>query len=118
MQATNPENGKTMFFCDKCLPFGSSISCSHFQCFLNALKHILEYILGQKDVIVNYLDDFLFIGVSVKDCNKMVRSFIKLCKQLGVPIAEEKTEWGSMKMISLGILIDGENQVLSIPEDK
>ena len=31
MKATHPETGKTVYFVDKCLPFGSSISCAVFQ---------------------------------------------------------------------------------------
>ena len=40
MFAVNPLNGKIQYFVDKCLPFGASISCSHFQRMSNALKHI------------------------------------------------------------------------------
>ena len=31
MKAQNPVTGVWQYFVDKCLPFGSSISCSHFQ---------------------------------------------------------------------------------------
>ena len=41
MKATNPLDGKTYYFVDKCLPFGASISCSVFQDFSNAVAHIL-----------------------------------------------------------------------------
>ena len=37
MAAENPFTGKMVYFVDKCLLFGSSISCSHFQRFSNAL---------------------------------------------------------------------------------
>ena len=33
MKTTNPKDGKTYFFVDKCMPFGSSISCAIFQRF-------------------------------------------------------------------------------------
>ena len=36
MKAENPVDQKVYYFVDKCLPFGSSISCSHFQRFSNA----------------------------------------------------------------------------------
>ena len=42
MKATSPLDGKTYYFVDKCLPFGASISCSHFQRFSNAVKHIVQ----------------------------------------------------------------------------
>ena len=40
MKAEDPETGKVMFFIDKCLPFGSSISCAHFQRFSNLRSNI------------------------------------------------------------------------------
>ena len=69
MKATNLESGETKFFFDKCLPFGHSISCAIFQQFSNALKHILEYRMGKKGQIMNYLDDFLFLATSAEECD-------------------------------------------------
>ena len=37
LKAVDPCDGKTKFFIEKCLLFGSSISCSHYQLFSNAL---------------------------------------------------------------------------------
>ena len=37
MKAQHPKNGKTFFFVDKCLPFGSSISCAIFQAISDAI---------------------------------------------------------------------------------
>ena len=36
-KAEDPADGKIKYFVDKCLPFGASISCTHYQHFLNAL---------------------------------------------------------------------------------
>ena len=41
MMAQDPKDGKWKFFIDKCLPFGASISCSHYQRFSNSLRHIM-----------------------------------------------------------------------------
>ena len=117
MKVTNPR-GETVYFVDKCLPFGDSISCSHFQRFSEALRHILEHRLQKWDCIVNYLDDFLFIAASKEECDHMIQEFTKLCNELGVPIAAEKTEWGSTRTVFLGILIDGKHYVLAVPEEK
>ena len=38
LKACHPITGELSYFIDKCLPFGSSISCVHFQRFSNALK--------------------------------------------------------------------------------
>ena len=48
----------------------------------------------------------------------MVRFFLHLCEQLGVPVAHEKTEWGDSYMVFLGILLDGEHQLLTVLEEK
>ena len=40
MKATNPEDGQTYYFVDKCLLFGASISCALFQELSDALAHI------------------------------------------------------------------------------
>ena len=120
MQASDLETGEQWFFFDKCLPFGSSISCSHFQRFSDALKHVFTHVAGPKakDSIINYLDDFLFIALGEKDCNYLVETFLKMCAELNIPVALEKTEWATSRIIFLGILIDGVGHVLSIPEEK
>ena len=133
MKAEDPNTGKTFYFVDKCLPFGASISCSHFQRFSNALKHIFEYIWRAKigwengslqrkkeiiEFLTNYLDDFLFIAISTNTCNQMVKCFLELCNTLGVPISNEKTEWGSARIVFLGMLLDGIKCIITIPQEK
>ena len=120
MKARDPSTGIWKFFVDKCLPFGSSISCSHFQRFSDALCHLIEFRLGliRKKRITNYLDDFLFIARTMLRCNFMINQFLILCEELGVPVSMEKTEWASVLVIFLGILLNGKDLVLAIPEEK
>ena len=117
-KATNPYNNQVAFFVDKCLPFGASISCSHFQRFSNALRHLLEFLTGKKFAVTNYLDDFLFIDTTAPGCNALVSKFLKLCSDISLPVSLEKTEWATTRITFLGILLDGKNFVLSIPLDK
>ena len=42
MKAEHPKTHKVYYFVDKCLPFGSSISCSHFQAVSDAIAHIVK----------------------------------------------------------------------------
>ena len=58
MAVKSPIDNKWYFFVDKCLPFGSLISCSHYQKVSNSIAYITKCI-NQKSSI-NYLDDFLF----------------------------------------------------------
>ena len=117
-KATNPDTGKICYFSEKNLPFGASILCSHFTRFSNSLRHIVEHELNQHYTITNYLDDFLFIETTQEGCNRMVRTFIAICKSINFPVSMEKTEWASPLMIFLGILLDGRRQCLAIPEEK
>ena len=68
-KAENPRMRKLMYFTDKCLPFGASISCALFQRFSNGLKHVIEVTSGKQFAITNYLDDFLFVDISEEACN-------------------------------------------------
>ena len=99
LKAVDPVDGKFKYFVDKCLPFGSSISCSHYQRFSNSLKHLMEYRTGKKKAITNYLDDFLFVAITRWICNQMINSFLQFCTELNLPVAEEKTEWATTRLV-------------------
>ena len=117
MKVEDPLTGETFYFFDKCLPFGVSISCSHFQRFSDGLRHIFEFITDTLGKIPNYLDGFLFIAICRLRCNYLVQHFLKLCEELNIPVSLDKTEWASTLMTFLGILLDGKNRCLNIPED-
>ena len=119
-KAQDPITGNWKFFVDKCLPFGSSISCALFQKFSDALLHLINYRLNLKDkkCITNYLDDFLFIACAMFKCNFIIDQFLELCDELKVPVSLDKTECASEMMVFLGILLDGRNLLLAVPEDK
>ena len=67
MFAKNPVDGKWYYFIDKCLPFGASISCSHFQAVSDAVAYLVEFRSGK--VVINYLDDYLFAHWCKCMCN-------------------------------------------------
>ena len=116
MKATSPLDGKTYYFIDKCLPFGASISCSHFQRFSNAIKHIVQYRTERK--LVNYLDDFLFAALMKLLCNNQVKEFLEVCRMINFPVSLEKTFWATTSMTFLGLLLDTINQCVAIPVEK
>ena len=118
LKAKHPITNETLFFVEKNLPFGHSISCSHFQRFSNGLRHIYEYMIRVPLSMVNYSDDFLFLAPSQALCNRKVRNFLALCKEIGVPVAIEKTEWANVEIIFLGILLNGRKHILTVPQDK
>ena len=118
MKCEDPVTGEILFFIDKNIPFGSSISCSHFQRFSCALHHIVTMKTGGRMAITNYLDDFLFVGTSVRICNYLAKQFLLICAELGVPVANEKTELAATRIVFLGILLDGATLTMYIPEEK
>ena len=119
MKARDPKSGKWKFFIDKCLPFGASISCAIFKRFSNALKFLIEKRSKvETDTVTNYLDDFLFLALTLWKCNYLISEFLDMCEQIGVPISTEKTEMANEYVIFLGILLDGKNLMLHIPMEK
>ena len=116
MMAQNPKTKKWQFFVDKCLPFGASISCALFPRVSDALKHIVQ--VRTNSPITNYLDDFLFMVITIYQCNCLLQEFLDICDQVRFPVALDKTKWASEIIVFLAILLDGKHYVLSIPLDK
>ena len=118
MYAKHPEMGIKYFFIDKCLPFGASISCSHFQQVSDAIKHVLQYLAKKKDFVNNYLDDFLFLARTLLEYNRLVCLFLDLCERINFPVLHEKMQWAATVIVFLGILLDGVLLVLCLPLEK
>ena len=116
LKAKHPVTGKMYWFVDKCLPFGSSISCKNFQDFSDAVAHITKVKTGK--VTVNYLDDYLFASLLKQWCDWQMRKFLEICKIIAFPVSLDKTVWGTKILIFLGLLLDTQRQVVCIPWDK
>ena len=116
MKAESPFDHKIYYFVDKCLPFGASISCSHFQEISNAIAHIVRF--KTKEDLINYLDDFLFAALLRSWCDGQVRIFLQICEEIQFPVSQEKTFWSCTILVFLGLLIDTVNQVISVPREK
>ena len=117
LKAKSPFDGKYYYFVDKCLPFGASISCSHFQRFSDSIAHLAQYRSGGNRP-VNYLDDYLFAAYLKSLCNQLIQEFLDICKEINFPVSLDKTYWASSMLTFLGLLINLENQTVSIPADK
>ena len=118
MRAFHPVTGIPAYFVERNLPFGHSISCFLFQEFSDCLKHIVEVKTGCTESVTNYLDDFLFAAPTQSGCNYLVRSFLEICKDIGVPVAHEKTQFASEEIVFLGILLNGRRFLMTVPEEK
>ena len=116
LKARSPIDKKWYFFIDKCLPFGASISCAHFQRVSNAIAHIVQVKTGRQ--LINYLDDYLFTAFLRALCNQQINQFLKICELIHMPVSVEKTFWSSEVLVFLGLLIDCINKRIAIPMDK
>ena len=116
MKACHPVTHKIWYFVDKCLPFGSSISCAIFQAISDAIAWIVEY--RTKKPNVNYLDDYLFAAALKRLCDMQIKVFLQVCEEINFPVALEKTYWSSTRLIFLGLLLDTVRQVTCVPMDK
>ena len=124
MMAIHPVTNQCWYFVDKCLPFGLSRSCAIFQSFSDALEFLAAYRMMRKEIveiypaITNYLDDFLFIALTITICYAMMAEFLDLCSEVGCPISEEKTVQADSIMVFLGMLLNRKERVIAIPLDK
>ena len=101
---------------DKCLPFGASIRCSHFQAVSDAVAHIVKYY--NKKPLINYLDDYFFAALAKLLCDLQVEKFLEVCKRINFPVSLHKTVWGTTRLIFLGLLIDTIVRIVAIPKKK
>ena len=116
LKARSPIDKKWYYFFDKCLSFGSLISCAHFQSVSDGIAHIQKWRTGK--IPINYLDDFFFAALLKMLCDQQLQVFLDICKEICFPVALEKTFWGVTRLIFLGLLIDTELQIIAIPRDK
>ena len=116
LKAESPLTGEVLYFVDKCLPFGHSISCAIFQEISHAMAHLVQVRISKR--IINYLDDYLFVAMVRARGNEQIRIFLNVCKKVGMPVSMEKTFWCEEVMTFLGFLIDGKNQLVMVPLDK
>ena len=116
LKATCPINNITYYFVDKCLPFGSSISCALFQEVANAIAFLVKF--RTKHPLCNYLDDYLFVAVLQSFCNWQIQRFLDICHEISMPVSMKKTFWASIQLTFLGFLIDRTRFLVLIPLEK
>ena len=105
------------FYYDKCLAFGVSSSCQFFEQISSALEWIAIEKIGCK-AMVHILDDFLFIENTYSDCLQSLRSFLHMCSDIGILIADEKTHMPFTSMTFVGFSLDTLRMEASLPLDK
>ena len=96
---------------------GAATSCSIFE----AISDALQWILANKFFItscIKVLDDFLFVQPTFARAARDLNTFIKLCKDLAIPLAHHKTEGPVTSLTFLGIELDSVAMQARLPQDK
>ena len=106
------------FYFDKVMPFGCSIACRTWEVFAT----FLEFCVSRQAPVgklLHYLDDYLFGGKrGTSQCACIMSVFYDKMNSLGVPIASDKTEGPTTKLVFLGLELDSEEMVVRIPLSK
>ena len=116
LKATHPVTQITYFFCDKCLPFGSSTSCAIFQQISDAIAHLVFVRTLKRNI--NYLDNYFFVMRLQVNCDQQVKVFLWVCQQIQFPVSMDKTVFSSAILVFLGLLLDTDRQIVCIPYEK
>ena len=90
----------------------------HLFCFFGTTEWILQENYGLK-WLIHYLDDYFIAGPpNATLCKKHLRCFLKVCKQLGFPIAMDKVDGPATTLIVLGLELDSDLQQIRLPAKK
>ena len=96
------------WYYERVLPFGLRSSCRLWELYASALHHFFSTNIpcsGDRRII-HYVDDFLFVVDSEEAATQLRDDVLALCKELGIPMAADKTEGPTTCLIFLGIMID------------
>lgn len=111
------------FYVDKALPMGASCSPAHFELFSTFIEWVVRREAGS-NAIIHYMDDFCLVGGPGEgggrgpSCADLVNCLGNVCKELGVPLAPDKSVGPTTKLVFLGLEIDSVKQLISVPPAK
>ena len=108
---------RDQIYVDPMLPFGLRSVPKIF----NAVADALHWYLGQRGItcLFHYLDDFIILAPPQSPCFQQdLSTLLEVCAELGVPIANHKTEGPASCLVFLGIEADRVANKFRLPEDK
>jgi hypothetical protein len=108
---------KEKYYVDPILPFGLQSAPKIF----NAVADALEWCLRRRGIrhVYHYLDDLIFIGPPHScDCAEALDILNSTCKELGVPISEQKRDGPTTCLMYLGIEVETVASQLRLPQEK
>jgi hypothetical protein len=107
-----------LFYYERVLPFGLRSSCRLWDLFATVLHYFFVKHLGIK-IVVHYVDDFLFVvSLPMHLAKDKLDEALRLCDELGIPMAADKTEGPTSALVFLGIHLDAANMRASLPHQR
>ena len=100
------------YYFERVLPFGLRSSCRLWEMYATALDYIIQKVLVVQGAphhtrrTVHYVDDFLFIVKTEASARALLPRVLELCAELGLPMADDKTEGPAHCLTFLGIELD------------
>ena len=108
---------KGAVFVDSALPFGLRSAPKVFTAVADGLEWILHTRGGCESI--HYLDDYLLLGSpGSTECAESLDLAESTCEALGVPLALEKREGPTHRLVFLGIELDSSKLELRLPGEK
>ena len=104
-------------FVDTVLPFGLRSAPKIF----TALADALEWMIRRQGIqtVLHYLDDFLIVGQPNADqCAVDLQRLLEVFASLRVPVAMEKLEGPTTRLVFLGIELDTKSMCMRLPPEK
>ena len=87
----------------------------------NRLADAFEWILKNNyaiQALMHYLDDYFTVGPPLSPvCASQVHTMVKSADPLGIPLAPDKLEGPTTRLVFLGMLIDSNLMECSLPPD-
>ena len=105
------------YYINASMAFGSASSCKIFERIATVLQWIVTSETGWK-WISHYLDDFPMLAKTKEGLLVQIQKYLALMREIGMPVAEEKTLGPTQFLEYLGLLLNLVNLTLQIPDDK
>ena len=104
-------------FVDTALPFGLRSAPKIF----TAIADAVEWIAREEGVqfVIHYLDDFLVLGApDTNECETAVQKLLDVFSRLGLPVATDKLEGPTTRLVFLGFELDTVAWEIRLPRQK
>jgi hypothetical protein len=105
------------YYYERVLPFGLKSSCRLWELYAAALHDFFARRLCVP-VVIHYIDDFLFVVELKPQAEQLLTLALGMCRDLGIPMAADKTEGPTTCLTFLGIELDTERMEARLPGAK